>query len=234
MREFRDKEIQKELQSIASNDKQGIEKIINGSYGWQAENGEEQSSYTRFSKCLVTTAQERLNNLKGINNSNGIQATSIEQTRLSTQAHKDAFNQERQNSDSESAGDSNAKFISVPKVTQCMKLVDVRPMDTKDGYNKVDGRWYYWYAIKNTCKQPIHAYWCDNEGEMAHSSECTRPDKSWEIKSGAKEQSWTRTNHSIGHRKLYIHAANACPVTYKGKDVLFDYNESRGCWVPDH
>lgn len=144
MREFRDKEIQKELQSIASNDKQGIEKIINGSYGWQAENGEEQSSYTRFSKCLVTTAQERLNNLKGINNSNGIQATSIEQTRLSTQAHKDAFNQERQNSDSESAGDSNAKFISVPKVTQCMKLVDVRPMDTKDGYNKVDGRWYYW------------------------------------------------------------------------------------------
>jgi hypothetical protein len=67
------------------------------------------------------------------------------------------------------------------------------------------------------CKQPIHAYWCDNEGEMAHSSECTRPDKSWEIKSGAKEQSWTRTNHSIGHRKLYIHAANACLLLIKVK-----------------
>lgn len=202
---------------------------------------EENSRYSKratvlaYYRCMINAAERRLNgesyeSLLGIKESVSSPNDSVKNyptdDRPNPQLHKDTFNYEME----KSAGfENDNRSITVPKITKCMKVVDYRAMDTQDPSKK---NFYYWYSIKNVCAEPINAFWCDNDSDQQHSNDCATPNKAWKISSGEKEQTWTSTKYPISKaNKFWIHAANACPVKYNGKDVLFDSKISR-CWIP--
>lgn len=212
---------------------------------------EESSQYSKratvlaYYRCMINAAQRRLNgesyeSLLGIKENESSPKDIVKKIapiddrpnpqllddRPNPQLHKDTFDYEMEKS---ASFESDNRSITVEKITKCMKVVDIHAMDTQDPSKK---RFYYWYSIKNVCAQPINAFWCDNNSDQQHSNDCVTPNKAWKISPGEKEQTWTSTKSPISTvNKFWIHAANACPVKYNGKDVLFDSKISR-CWIP--
>lgn len=195
----------------------------------------DQQTQIAYYRCMINAAQRRINgesynSILGVNENVDTSFAKKENSsiddRPNPQLHKDNFNFLVEKS---LELPSNIKTISVSKITKCMKVVDVSPMDTQDPSHK---KYYYWYSIKNICTQPINAFWCDNDSDHKYSSECNYSNKAWMIGPGDKERTWTTTRTPISNIKpLWIHAAAACPVTYNGKEVLYQ-NKTGNCWIP--
>jgi hypothetical protein len=101
--------------------------------------------------------------------------------------------------------------IILRQYSECLRAVDIK--------QDSDVKTMYWYAIQNTCNQPLIVYWCDGQG-------CSPVSKAATIPAGAKERSWLDTRHSgsVGFK------GTACAQTHKGKRVYYNKKENQ-CWL---
>lgn len=113
-----------------------------------------------------------------------------------------------------SNGPRNQVFL--PQKSQCLRVIDVAQDKTVKSM--------YWYAIQNTCKEPLQAYWCAGE-----KSDCKQPKQAAVIKPGGKERSWM--DSSTGKQGVQFYGT-ACSAKFKGRQVYYDKQRAE-CWALD-
>ncbi|MBL5979652.1 hypothetical protein JAO85_20450 [Comamonas sp. NyZ500] len=113
-------------------------------------------------------------------------------------------------------GGAQRNKVDLPQRHQCLRVVDVKQDKTVPSM--------YWYAIQNSCKEPLQAYWCAGE-----KSECKQPKQSWLIKPGAKERSWMDSPNGSQGVQFY---GTACVTKFEGRQVYYDKNRAQ-CWAWD-
>lgn len=112
------------------------------------------------------------------------------------------------------SGKTPRKKVYPPMQGKCLRVVDIKG-------SRSDKR-FYWYAIQNVCKQPVHAHWCAGE-----KSECKQSKQAWLIQPGEKERSWMLTSRGPQGVQLY---GTACLDKFQGQQVFYDKKSSK-CWA---